>query len=146
MAGKTFSPVEMDSTQQKWILLTWEKWQQGKTTKSWVWKVKSLEGWRLALQGHPGMEGQQVVFRKNRFKRRKLWETEKESAVRNGWHNRSSGTQGAKGGESMVSWTLKWHYKRGRQPTLKGDSVIGNQNKNRWENSVKNLKKAENNT
>ena len=52
------------SAQQKWILLTWKKWQQRKTTKSWVWKVKSLEGWRLALQGHPGIEGQQVAFRK----------------------------------------------------------------------------------
>ena len=90
------------------------------------WKRR---GWRLALQGHLGMEGQQVVFRKNKFKRRKLWETEKESAVRNGWHNRGSGTQGAKGGESIVSWTLKWYYKKRRQPTLKRDGVIENHNR-----------------
>ena len=37
------------STQQKWISLTWEKWQQGKTTKSWVWKVRSLE--RRGIEG-----------------------------------------------------------------------------------------------
>ena len=53
-------------------------------------------------------------------------------SCQNGWHNRGSSTQGTKGGGGGNQWlpqTLKGHYKRGRQPTLKGDSVIENHNK-----------------
>ena len=38
----------------------------------------------------------------------------------NGWHNRGSGTQGAKGGESLVSKPLNDTIKKGTQPTLRG--------------------------
>ena len=38
----------------------------------------------------------------------------------NGWHNRGSGTQGAKGGESLVSKPLNDTTKKGTQPTLRG--------------------------
>ena len=33
----------------------------------------------------------------------------------NGWHNRGSSTQGAKGIQ-----TLKWHYKKGEVANIKG--------------------------
>ena len=64
MAEKTFSPAEIDSTHLG--KMTAKKDNQKlrlKSKKSWKEK-----GWRLALQGHLEIEGQQVAFRKTELK------------------------------------------------------------------------------
>ena len=38
----------------------------------------------------------------------------------NGWHNKGSSTQGAKGGRINGIQTLKWHYKKGEVANIKG--------------------------
>ena len=49
------------------------------------------------------MEGQQVAFRKIDLKEENYKKQRKNQLSETGWHNRGSGTQGAKGGKSMVS-------------------------------------------
>ena len=60
MAGKTFNPVGMDSAHLgKMIARRTAKKLSLKGKKPW-----KKRGWRLALQGHPEMESQQMAFRK----------------------------------------------------------------------------------
>ena len=60
MVGKTFSPAEMDSAHLGKMTVRKDNQKLSlKSKKPWKKRV-----WRLALQGHLGMEGQQVAFRK----------------------------------------------------------------------------------
>ena len=64
MAGETFNPVEMDSAHLG--KMTARKDNQKLSLKSKKpWKKKD---WRLAAQGRPGMETQQVTFRETSLK------------------------------------------------------------------------------
>ena len=54
----------------------------------------------------------------------------------------SSSTQGSKEGESVVLGTLEWHYKRGKQPTVKGHLATVNQYRIIEKTLSKNLKKV----
>ena len=72
------------------------------------------------------MESQQATFREIAQKEENN-EKQGKNSHQNGWHNR--GSEGAKGGESMVHWTLEWHYKRRETANIKGDGVIKNHNR-----------------
>ena len=64
MAGKTFNPTGMDSAHLgKMIARRIAKKLSLKGQKPW-----KKRGWSLALQGHLGMESQQVAFRKTTLK------------------------------------------------------------------------------
>ena len=60
------------------------------------------------------MESQQVAFRETRLKE------ENYIGHQNGWHNKGSSTQGAKGGRINGIQTLKWHYKKGEVANIMG--------------------------
>ena len=64
MAEKTFSPAEMDSVHLGKMIARKDNQKLSLKSKE-SWKKR---GWRLALQGHPRMEGQQVAFRKTDLK------------------------------------------------------------------------------
>ena len=57
----------------------------------------------LALQGHPGMEGQQVAFRKTDLKEENYEKQRKNQLLEMTGITEALVPQEAKGGESMVS-------------------------------------------
>ena len=116
------------STQQEWIPLTWENWQEEGQPKAESEKVKSQEAEVSSLRT-PRNGKSARDFQGDNTKRRKLWGIRKGPAL---WVTSTAQALVPRGAKEKNWWypgTLEWHYKRGRQRTLKGHSAIVNHNR-----------------